>query len=215
MSKHFCLKYYKLFFCSAFLALFFLQQVSLASETIFEKRVNGHVSIEEYHNFHLESSTELFRARSILIIDELKAEIEYSQSKKPKDYPKMINTAQVWQKRLFDRLELYKGMEVLNYEDYKKASSIALDLIKETANIYLKIGNYYTAVGDIQNAKSTYRHIIVNYTDDIFKPFVKKAEFALKDLEDEQQRLLSEQQIPFQSESKKNNKKRGRGEQRN
>jgi hypothetical protein len=46
------------------------------------------------------------------------------------------------------------------------------------------MGEYYAAMGDKQKAKTIYKHVIINYTEDIFKSYVIKAEFALKDLEE-------------------------------
>ncbi|MGD0276959.1 MAG: hypothetical protein ABSB79_13060 [Syntrophales bacterium] len=75
-------------------------------------------------------------------------------------------------------------MDELNYNDYKTALRGYLDLLKATADLYLKMGEYYAAMGDKQKAKTIYKHVIINYTEDIFKSYVIKAEFALKDLEE-------------------------------
>jgi hypothetical protein len=110
--------------------------------------------------------------------------VERRRDKTP-NYSERIRAAEKCQKNLFDRLKSYGEMDETNYHDYNTTLRGYTELLKATAELCLKMGEYYAAMGDKQKAKAIYRHVITNYTEDVFKSCVIRAEFALKDLEDQ------------------------------
>lgn len=180
------LKYYIFNICLAILTTFCSQEALCAELSIFQRWARGSVSIEQYHDFRLKSRTLVPTCEAIFAINDA-VEILSKEVKKTPDYPKMLESVESCQKSIFDRLALYYGMEELDYKTYQEEITTYFDLLKGTANNYLKMGKYYEMMGNYQKAKATYRHVIVSYTDDIFKSYVKKAEFALVDLEAKQE----------------------------
>lgn len=50
--------------------------------------------------------------------------------------------------------------------------------------MFLKVGKLYESFGEYDKAKEIYRSIIIRYTGDYWKSYVKQAEFALEDLKE-------------------------------
>lgn len=57
--------------------------------------------------------------------------------------------------------------------------------VSEQAEMMLALGDYYLARGKVEKAKETYRNVILTYTGDIYRTYVKRAEFALEDMKGE------------------------------
>ena len=195
MSACIHLKHHKLIILLTLLGILCSQQILRAEDSIFKRWVRGGPTTKEYYDFFRDSLLIVTKnsvavccliGDFIDILDKSKIpdfSTKLDKSKTP-DYSAKIKAAENCQKNIFDRLKLYEGMDELNAKDYKFALSSYLLLLKETADLYLKIGEYYVEMGEKQKAKKIYRHIIITYTEDVFKSHVKIAEFALQDLEE-------------------------------
>ncbi|MFA4935501.1 MAG: hypothetical protein WC568_06665 [Candidatus Methanoperedens sp.] len=83
---------------------------------------------------------------------------------------------------VIDRLKYYDGRSDLDIAPFRAASDSYRALVEASAEMKLRIGQMYVNLGEKDKAKQMFRSIIINYTGSAYKPYVKKAEFALEDL---------------------------------
>lgn len=177
-----------LVYCICLLFILFPQKVLSDDCRMYKYYAYGGVSIEKLHNFRHETTLIIYESKIALNIMDIQDILNKKQR-----FSEKIKRAENGLNKIFERLKCYEGKEdlinkknpsELDYNAYKYAIHEQLNLLKSSAEIYLKIGEYYGAMGKKKEAKKTYRHIIINYTEDAFKSYVKEAEFALKDLEE-------------------------------
>jgi len=77
----------------------------------------------------------------------------------------------------------------------------------ETADIFLKVGDYCVKNSLFEDARNIYRRIIINYTGIAYKSYVRQAEFGLEDIRtlEEKERVEKEklEQAKKEEEAKK------------
>ena len=183
-ARVFC-KYDKCIMISLLLGLC-SQNVYSADNSIFRAYVQGQMGISSYFSFNRESINIQYDNSAVMCT--AKQELDDAASNTKPNYPERISALVECQNKIFNRIKSYDGMEFSprdgyhNLEAYKTAKNTYLGLLNETVNIYQKIGKYYATIGEKKKAKEIFRHIIITYTQDIFKSQVKQAEFALQDL---------------------------------
>lgn len=80
------------------------------------------------------------------------------------------------------RLEFYEGKSDLNIAPFRAANVSYLALAEATARMRLRMGGLHKKFGEKEKARDVYRGIIIQYTGNAYRSYVKQAEFALEDL---------------------------------